>query len=758
MIMNEDDKKASPNSSVPRFGLFDGIRTMLLIAVAIIVALFEPELSFSRIEWGIAVGGIAGLVIAAQILRAWMIAKSRSLAGLHELFAYLIATLLTGAALLYLDQTGPFAQSLDLRLSETTEVGIDTLAMGIAASIFLFSFTPLIVAVMRIEHRTQKARRRPILRDDVVSVPTLVITSLILGSIFALAWAAGSGRFQLGQQINVLTMTVVVGGFLAVIFVPNMVRAWNDWAERSSVTGAPVVVNGAAAMPLAALNASARLVSYVDSILVRLFAPLSGATQSGFMVPHVLVVLVIVPLSAMGFILAAPYGLVPIGLAALIALALGRRWAWVEEDRETASRLQSTDPMKTDIKIGFANDLKDEALLGYASLFVLVPLALYQIQGAAGLFETTDASTGNPLIDWLSFFGAELAKAVPFVDWWEIYNVDVEVPFEAIAGSGGEWARHLTFAARAIVDLVIMAALLQAMTIWQRSRTQKRLFKTGELNAFDPFTEEDFFERGMYRPQGSTTMRPKKSFERSIEAHVEARNRLDLDALPYSRDRLSELIKSPNPDLKFGAEWMIKTYDVLAGDCKTQLKQLAQRWNQPHYRSLFQSSDPLTRVQLRAQKRELERILDNLVQAPHQFRDDEIGYLLNLLRRAHGHPEFAYAQGLAIDLLATQATGKSASALGSMIVKETWPNEIRMPLRQKFAVHLGLPPNLYLGQGKMRVEVLRALKAQHDIGRGVRAQSMIITLLEGASQHDGAAATRSEAKSLLISLGDAATE
>ncbi|MHA7859638.1 MAG: hypothetical protein ACX94D_16260 [Henriciella sp.] len=616
------------------------------------------------------------------------------------------------------------------------------------------SFAPLILAFIKIERRQKREKKNQskILRDDIVSIPSLVITAIVLASIFTLAWAAGSGRFELGRQINVLTMAVVVGGFLAIIFVPNMVRAWNDWIERREALTGPTAANGVAALPMSFLSVAARGVSYFDSILVRIFAPLSGATQKGFMVAHLLVLLVIVPLSAMGFVLAAPFGLIPISLAALIALALGRRWAWVEDDRETASRLQSTDPGKADIKVGFDDDLKDEALLGYASLFVLVPLALYQIQGAMGVFEATSASTGNPFIDWLSFFGAELAKAVPFVDWWEIYNVDVDVPFRASAGATGEWARHLTFAARAIVDLVIIAAFTQALTIWQRSRTQKKLYSTGELNAFDPFTEEDFFERGMHKPRGADTLQPKPSFKREIAAHVEARKKLNLEPLPYSRERLGELIKrTRKDDLSLGAEWMINQYNVLAGEPREQLRQLAERWSKLDARHRFQSGDLRGKRWIRQQKREFERILDCMLREPENYDDAGVEYLATCLNAVHAHPEFAFARLLSFELLSEQTTQKSAALLGCHVVKESWPIEVREPLRRKFSVHLDLPPKLYLGQGRMRSEVLLALASQYS-RQGSRAQELIRELLSVAADNDGDKATRAKARGLLKDL------
>ena len=744
--------KKEPFFSIGRLNFFDGIRTLLLIAIAILAVLFDASLSLDRTAWAVAIATIGTCIIAAQMLRAWQISRSRELLELHELFLYLIVSLLGFAAVLFVEEAAAVSSIIDLRISSRSGQEVDPVSLMVSSSLFLGSFLPLLLAIFRIEARQRSKTKTPIFRDDVVSVPTLVITTAIVALIATLAWAAGSGRFELGQQVNVLTMTVVVGGFLAVIFIPNMVQAWNDWSERTAAMREGAAANNLAVLPLAGLRLSARFVSYLDSVLVKLLAPLSGATQSGFMVPHALLALVILPLSAMGFVLAPPYGLIPIALAALIALSLGRRWAWVEDDREIASRLQSTRPDNPDIKVGFDNDLKDEALLGYAFLFVLVPLALYQVQGALNLFNATGNSTGNPFLDWVSFFGAELAKAVPFVDWWEIYNVDVDVPFEASTGSNGEWARHLTFASRAIVDLVIMAALFQALSIWQRSRTQRLLFANGELNAFDPFTEKEFFNKGMHKPAGSVKLLPKKGFQKVIADHVAARKRLDLEPLPYSRERLGELIRSEDDeDLRAGAEWMIKEYEVLAGENSDQLAQLAERWNSLEYRHYFQAGNTDARYWIRAQKRELERILDGLIQGKKIIRDDDVSSLVIVLQASHGHPEFGYARTLSIELLAGKATFKSAAVLGCHLLNEDWPDDVRTKIRHRLSAPLGIPPILFLGQGKMRTEVCRALARQYEF-QGIRAQKLIRELLDGAAKYDRDNGTRAEANSLLSSI------
>lgn len=51
-------------------------------------------------------------------------------------------------------------------------------------------------------------------------------------------------------------------------------------------------------------------------------------------------------------------------------------------------------------------------------------------------------------------------------------------------------ARHVIFATRVLVDLVFLAALLQALGISARNAKQRELFNSGSLNRLDPFIEK----------------------------------------------------------------------------------------------------------------------------------------------------------------------------------------------------------------------------------------------------------------------------
>jgi hypothetical protein len=199
----------------------------------------------------------------------------------------------------------------------------------------------------------------------------------------------------------------------------------------------------------------------------------------------------------MGYWLEPPWGLVPLAWGFLVAIAISRRWAWIETDRELA--MLNRRFVCGHLRIGFAQDMRDEALLSFASLLILVPLARRQAQIAAlgADFElfNTDMAAARDLSTWVGFFGTELAKAVPFVDWAEVYNVGGAD--EGLVRS--PIAHHFVFATRILVDLVFLAALLQALSISARNATQRGLFYEGQLDRLDPFLEPREFRKLMRR-------------------------------------------------------------------------------------------------------------------------------------------------------------------------------------------------------------------------------------------------------------------
>ncbi len=560
--------------------------------------------------------------------------------GFKEHFVYLIFSLCSLSAIGFLSATNvaPFNA---IKITQSADA-IQSLHMALFVCACLSSFLPLLAGFVlhaRAEAKTGSGR---VLHDDVISRGSVIVTGVLATALVTLAIFAGAGKFNVGDNFGIYVTLVVMLIFLSFVATPHVLRYFND--RDSQPLSQSVNAGGIAAIY------PERWASYLDSVLVRFVAPLSGATQKGIAVPHLLVVLLILPLSALGFVLASPFGLLPIAFAMLLVLALGRRWAWVEADRETASRVQSTSV--GGIRVGFDNDLKDEALLGYASLFILVPLALYQIDGLIATQEIGARSYEA----WLRFFGAELAKAVPFVDWWEIYQVPVGVP-EEFTKDQSAILKHLTFAARAMVDLVIMAALLQAIGIWQRTRMQKALYNEGHVNAFDPFTEEDFFERGMKAGTSANQYVPKRKFINTVKDHMKKREDLGLLRSPYSARRLGELIQSENPEVRAGAEWMISEFGVLAGTPQEKLRQLAQQWGGLQLPKLAAQRTDESREAIRVEKLRFEQLLLDIRQELKDqgayFKKADAGLLLGLLEEVQASPEFSYARILALELLAT---------------------------------------------------------------------------------------------------------
>lgn len=164
-------------------------------------------------------------------------------------------------------------------------------------------------------------------------------------------------------------------------------------------------------------------------------------------------------LLAVGAVVAVETGrLAPdLALGAIVAglvtiLAIVRRWSWIESDRDTfLIERGEREEGKGTLRVGFKEDLRDEALLALVCLFFLIPLGLgldlvQQTTSAAGApafaFNADEPMPSEPLarfVTWLGYFGAELAKTVPFVDWSEVFHVANGSPIEAESAAGICW-------------------------------------------------------------------------------------------------------------------------------------------------------------------------------------------------------------------------------------------------------------------------------------------------------------------------------
>lgn len=299
------------------------------------------------------------------------------------------------------------------------------------------------------------------------------------------AWAAPGA--DSGRAIDAAWGVAIVAG-LAIFFAFP--------ALASNVPQTPPVLLRLLRSVERIISPFGRILSVIDSVMVFAVSGSAGASRTKVGLRYLLLACTLIPCGVLGAQLDAPWGLAPLAWGFFVAISISRRWAWVEDDREVS--MLNRRYTGGHLRIGFAQDLRDEALLSFMSMFILIPLALQQAQEwsvdlHAPLFQV---SAGAELLDWISFYGTELAKAVPFVDWAEIYGIGAKDPRIAIQDSNNN-ARHVVFATRVMVDLVFLAALLQAIGISTRNARQKDLFfgEVQALDRLDPFIEPVEFRK-----------------------------------------------------------------------------------------------------------------------------------------------------------------------------------------------------------------------------------------------------------------------
>ena len=167
-------------------------------------------------------------------------------------------------------------------------------------------------------------------------------------------------------------------------------------------------------------------------------------------------------------------------LTALIAVV--REWTWIENQYERrAAGFDGLEAMRFP-------QLRDEALTAVLIFFFCVPVILWKLDGSFHLFEPADGGAVAPL-DWIALFGGELVKAIPLVDWAEVYDVDSRNILEPLRPFG----QTAVFATRVIVDLVLIGALLYAIERVGQISRQWQEFLGGRRRLLDPFLEHRVF-------------------------------------------------------------------------------------------------------------------------------------------------------------------------------------------------------------------------------------------------------------------------
>jgi hypothetical protein len=310
------------------------------------------------------------------------------------------------------------------------------------------------------------------------------IVTLVVGLIIGAAYYIGNfpSDPSLGAGLGVGIFVVVISLFAIVLAV--------DWlADLPAVRQA-----GAWGRILAKPGAHfAAFYDGVDATLVFVAGHVAGADHLKAPSRYLILGVTLLCLAIMGWQLPPPFGLAPVLIGLVLGLAVSRLWSWVEEDRNLAAITQFSP--KAPQRIGFREDFRDETLLGFIFVLALIPIGMMQVHesnllGGPLFVNVADPespiATDNFLV-WLGYFGFELAKALPIVDWADIYHL----------GPGGDSitptrprGMHAVFAARALVDLLLIAALLQALGIASRNRQQKYLYAERHIDRLDALVEK----------------------------------------------------------------------------------------------------------------------------------------------------------------------------------------------------------------------------------------------------------------------------
>lgn len=235
--------------------------------------------------------------------------------------------------------------------------------------------------------------------------------------------------------------------------------------------------------------------SVVDWLLVNVFANFLGMKIAEPKIRYMAFFLVCVFLLTASQITPTPWSFVSIGLLVVCLIGLLRRWSWVEHDRDAFVLERGAEHSERVFRIGFENDLRDEALIAIAIIMLVLPFCFSTLQewscsssiyGCAYLFDAdTEQGTFAVILKWIGFFGAELLKTLPFVDWSEVFNVANGSPIEVRSPLGAQFL----FWVRASLDLLFLATVFQVFQLGVRNREQLEAFKAGRIPVLEPFTE-----------------------------------------------------------------------------------------------------------------------------------------------------------------------------------------------------------------------------------------------------------------------------
>jgi len=344
------------------------------------------------------------------------------------------------------------------------------------------------------------------------------IAVVAIGAL-ALIAANGAGTFSVQQAYGLGLGGAVIGLFAIVILLDRIaelraVQALSGWAHGLSQRTRGI----------------ASFYNLVDTGLVRIGTHVLGMAHVNAAARFAIQIATLSSLCVLAWLLPAPLGIIPALIGFILAVSVSRLWSWVEDDRALAAMTEYS--RTAPYRVGFREDYRDETLVGFIFVFLLVPAAMMQAHNGQvfgpELFNNAD---GKSFADWFGFFGVELAKAVPIVDWAEIYGVRATADMISIHSPA---SMHAVFLARVMVDLLLIAGLLQALSIATRNRQQKQLYNAKHIDRLDPFVESTELTRAI---------RATRTEDQKIDLSRLKDSRL-IDFRRYNESRLRELYGS----------------------------------------------------------------------------------------------------------------------------------------------------------------------------------------------------------------------
>jgi len=370
--------------------------------------------------------------------------------------------------------------------------------------------------------------------------------------------------FVIPESAGQFAIVALCIGFLLLVFATRI----SDLGPFYNVMNAMRVATGP-------LDPAGRFLGRLDSWLVYIVAPLAGVSLRSFVARYMVLIGQIGSACAFSWFAPAPFGLIGTVWALIIAISVSRRWAWIEGDRSTKHR--QPDLEQSQLKVGTTQDLRDEAIFSLLFLMLVLPLGMRQFHlsfPTLPVFIVRDDGAED-FLAWTSFFGVELLKALPFLDWADIYDAHgfTRVQVDGPAGM------HVVFAARIILDLVFLTALLQAVSISVSLAKHKREFldqKNG-VDFLDERIEQAEISKLAVMQGDAWTFRPE--LEKFLHYSPKHLGRLNRFARTHHRPRLEaavkEIIRRANLKISEPGEQLVdvaREKKPLASDLRAAIK------------------------------------------------------------------------------------------------------------------------------------------------------------------------------------------